>query len=343
MSQNVQMISFDIGIKNFAYCLFDVSVATNQITILDWRVLDISKRESSKEKEGDAANNNIRLCSCKVGQGKKEKACEKKAKYTKNGQYYCEGHAKKSGFLFLKKEFSYNSLKKKNLNELREFEKKYFPLENSIFLGEDFSKKILKEDKVQKIVGMLQNRCLESLEEVNASSNVDKNSSVATDLISIGRNLAAQIQSHIDLKNINIVLIENQISPIANKMKTIQGMLAQTFILSGCDQIEFISSANKLKGFVKTESVKPILEKLILVKPGEKPIMPNKENLSKNPNYKQHKKDGITYCRQWLQKDYFNHWSDFFERFPTKQDDLADSFLQGIWYLQHKIKMDLAI
>ena len=34
-----------------------------------------------------------------------------------------------------------------------------------------------------------------------------------------------------DIESITHVFIENQISPIANRMKTIQGMLAQYFIM----------------------------------------------------------------------------------------------------------------
>ena len=56
-----------------------------------------------------------------------------------------------------------------------------------------------------------------------------------------------------------------------------------------------------------------------------------------NPDYKQHKKDGILYSREWLESSSFSHWKPFFNNFPKKQDDLADAFLQGIWYLRNKI------
>ena len=51
--------------------------------------------------------------------------------------------------------------------------------------------------------------------------------------------------------NIDIILIENQISPIANRMNCIQGMLSQYFIMKGMNNIRFISAANKLKSFIK--------------------------------------------------------------------------------------------
>ena len=50
------------------------------------------------------------------------------------------------------------------------------------------------------------------------------------------------------LGDIDRVIIENQISPIANRMKTVQGMLSQYFLMSNDKlDIEFISSINKLK------------------------------------------------------------------------------------------------
>ena len=45
------------------------------------------------------------------------------------------------------------------------------------------------------------------------------------------------------------VIIENQIGPLAIRMKTIQGMIVQYFIMSNLnvEHIEFISASNKLK------------------------------------------------------------------------------------------------
>ena len=38
-----RLISFDIGIRNLAYCIFDIS----QCSILDWNVIDISLKADS--------------------------------------------------------------------------------------------------------------------------------------------------------------------------------------------------------------------------------------------------------------------------------------------------------
>lgn len=62
-----------------------------------------------------------------------------------------------------------------------------------------------------------------------------------------------------------------------------------------------------------------------------------------NPDYKQHKKDGIRYTREWLdsEKSGFSPWNTFFDTYPRKQDDLADSFLQGIWYIRKKMGVSI--
>ena len=123
---------------------------------------------------------------------------------------------------------------------------------------------------------------------------------------------------------IDHVIIENQISPIANRMKTIQGMIAQYFIMSdvSVEHIEFVSSINKLKEFGADTST------------STNKIIPDKKKL----NYSDRKKLGISRCLNILTNDFrFQEKSDFFIS-HKKKDDLADCFLQGLWFIQNKIK-----
>ena len=71
------------------------------------------------------------------------------------------------------------------------------------------------------------------------------------DLVSIGKILKNKFDNifSCDFINLDKVLIENQISPLANRMKTLQGMLAQYFIMKTNSNIIFVSSSNKLKEF----------------------------------------------------------------------------------------------
>ena len=109
------------------------------------------------------------------------------------------------------------------------------------------------------------------------------------------------------------VIIENQISPIATRMKTLQGMLTQYYI----DHIEnidvtFVSSVHKLKQFTGS---------------------PNKDQ-EKN-TYKDHKVSGVTFCNQILENNpVFEGWISKMD--TKKKDDLADCFLQGLWYFKQK-------
>jgi hypothetical protein len=102
-------------------------------------------------------------------------------------------------------------------------------------------------------------------------------------------------------------------------MKTLQGMLAQTFIMLKDDiRIEFVSSANKLKMFsskeVKNETVTP----------------------TQSQTYKTHKKDGITYCEEILREGKFDGGEQWTLCERKKKDDLADCFLQGVWWLNRE-------
>ena len=70
----------------------------------------------------------------------------------------------------------------------------------------------------------------------------------------LGRSICKNFDKEFEGINIDCVIIENQISPLANKMKTIQGMIAQYFIMNNTKTIEFISASNKLKQWVKKKT-----------------------------------------------------------------------------------------
>ena len=77
--------------------------------------------------------------------------------------------------------------------------------------------------------------------------NVKKASEI--DLIDIGKNMKIELDKF-NFNEIEHIVIENQLSPLASRMKTIQGMLAQYFIMKyEGKEIHFVSSANKLKQF----------------------------------------------------------------------------------------------
>lgn len=120
--------------------------------------------------------------------------------------------------------------------------------------------------------------------------------------------IGKQIIQHYNLfSNIDIVLIENQIGPIASKMKAVQGMVLQYWLMRNA-KVECISSANKLKLFHQEKTT-----------------------------YAERKKLSIHYTKQVL---LLNGLDDTPFLKHKKKDDLADTFLQGIWYFYSSIKKD---
>jgi hypothetical protein len=128
----------------------------------------------------------------------------------------------------------------------------------------------------------------------------------------MGIKIVEEFDKRLDFSNITHIVIENQISPIANRMKTLQGMLAQYFIMRDKHNISFISSANKLKVLNNASS---IIEK-------------------KDTTYTERKKEGVNKVKEILEKDNANWLNTFLNH--KKKDDLADAFLQGIWVLSTK-------
>lgn len=102
------------------------------------------------------------------------------------------------------------------------------------------------------------------------------------------------------LGNIDLLLIENQIGPLASKMKMVQGMVIQYWIMKGA-AVECISACNKLKLFVTGKTT-----------------------------YAERKKLGIQHALSVLSLNGLT--TDVFQK-HKKKDDLADTFLQAVWYL----------
>ena len=304
----MKLISFDVGIKNMAYCILEHT--RNEVLIDKWGVLNFTD------------NDNVTYnCDCKNKPKNKKTPptdCSKKAKYHKNNKYYCEKHAKEcSQYMIPTKEMKTPFLKKLKLNDLIQQGNK-----NLVFLNIENIDKLKKAEILDIIVEYYQKNCFEPVTSKKVKTASE------TDLISIGKRMKDQLNEIDDIKNIQYAVIENQISPIATRMKTIQGMLAQYFImLNDKMDIEFVSSSHKLKQFseIKIDDREHCNN-----------LVENTQNTGQiNANYKKHKKDGVYYCSLMIDaNNNLHNWKDSLN--TKKKDDLADSFLQGIWYLKHK-------
>ena len=140
----------------------------------------------------------------------------------------------------------------------------------------------------------------------NTLTPLKKRSSASDcNLIDVGIVLSQKLPSIMELDDVDKILIENQIGPLAIRMKCVQGMLTQFFIEKGIKDITFVSSSNKLKHFA----------------------VPKK-------NCKERKASGIMVTQQYItDNSLLNKWIVHFNK-HKKKDDLADSFLQGLWYIK---------
>lgn len=313
--EKMRLISFDIGIKNMAYCLFDIhDDAQGYVSILNWEVLNLLlDNDAPPEIPMDVH------CSEKVKKGKEISQCKGSVKYRKGDLYFCAKHAKTCSFLLPNKMYSEAALKKKKVEELQKIASDHDVV---------FPDKSLKKDMYDSLCSFFNKKTLDPIVPKKMKSAGE------TDLICIGRNMKRVLDNIPDIEEITHVIIENQISPIANRMKTLQGMLTQYFIMRGRPSIiiEFISSSNKLKGF-NLPKTQPQLQPTSVP---ENTIVPEG---GVNRAYKQHKKDGIHICSKFLEaNEEWIAWKNLFQSkaVASKKDDLADSFLQGIWYLKNK-------
>jgi len=292
----MKCISFDVGIRNMAYCIFSLDEKGLEIT--DWNVINLIENTETPQQ----------LCTTTIEKKTKKvvekKVCGKKGKYQKNGCIYCETHAKSSPYILPNKAFTETGLKKLKVEELNSLAKKHFIYQNKA--GRPIEA-LLKKDVLQLVNDFFAAKMLDPI--VMKKSNAGE-----VDLVTIGIAIKNKFNELTTLEGLTHIIIENQISPIANRMKTIQGMLSQYFIMKIADierlKIEFVSSSNKLKDFEKS---------------GEN-------------SYKQHKKDSVAVTKQFIDKNaLLQKWSQILN--TSKKDDLADCFLQGIWYLKNKKKI----
>lgn len=274
----MKILSIDVGIKNLSFCLFETQLPQEKNNkIIKWDNIDLSEKTESKCIEID-----------------KNGLCDKPAKFTKDNKCYCLKHSKKQNFLQPKTDLSPSYINKQKIQNLIEICDKYkIKYENPP----------KKNNIISLINEFITNNCFIPVEKTNATK---------VNLVTIGRNIQHKFDEILcdHLNTINIIIIENQIGPIANKMKTIQGMISQYFIMKNNNiQIEFISASNKLKDFLPKEKT----------------------------DYKQRKKLGVQICLEMISTDFrFKEWETFFNK-HTKKDDLSDCFLQGLWFIKHKI------
>ena len=291
----MKILSIDVGIKNLAFCLFCKSEKDDHFLIKKWDIINIAEQETFKCIFID--KNNV--------------PCEKPAKFKKNGDCFCLKHSKKQTYQIPTSDLKPAFINKQKIQKLYEISDKY---------NIKYEMPIKKAGLVSLINEYINNTCFQEIKFVKSSD---------IDLVDIGANIMYKFDNLFkEEEYIDHVIIENQISPIANRMKTIQGMLVQYFIMCHIkvDNIEFISASNKLKDCDTKDK--------------DKGAGTDKDNpkIKTTTTYSERKKLGISRCLEILHSEYFFHnMIEYFNK-HKKQDDLSDSFLQGIWFIKNKLK-----
>uniref|UniRef100_A0A6C0LDD2 Mitochondrial resolvase Ydc2 catalytic domain-containing protein n=1 Tax=viral metagenome TaxID=1070528 RepID=A0A6C0LDD2_9ZZZZ len=267
----MRLLSIDVGIKNLAYCLLTTS--GTEFTIDKWGVLDLSEEIS---------------CLCSIME--KGVPCGKPAKFKKDSHYFCLKHSKKQVYQVPANDLKPAFINKQKIQNLCEIADKYKIA---------YEKPIKKTDLTNIINTYILETCFEPVVKINASK---------LDLVTIGHNLQIKFDEVLEnqFHTIDMVIIENQIGPIAIRMKTIQGMIAQYFIMRNYQiNIDFVNASNKLKALPTTEKT----------------------------SYKDRKKLGIQTCADIFSSNTkLESWKSYFEN-HKKKDDLADALLQGLWFI----------
>jgi len=312
------IVSFDIGIKNLAYCVF--TTGSVGLSIVGWGIANLALQDAVEKPQ------------CNCTKARAAGPCGKTASYTYGeDQRFCKTHAKSSGKLIPTKELSVAAFKKLKIEELTTLCTKY-----GIGIGTTDK----KPDILAKVVAHFAARTLLPV-VVAKSKNANQ-----IHLVEIGKRIKVQFDEVFSKYTPTHVILENQISPIAGRMNTIQGMVAQYFIMRDTDdrlKIDFISSAGKLKGFTDKVLALPTADK---VQPADKVLalpttdkalaLPTADKAQETNTYKDHKRDGIAFCHQFMAANPLLATFRQIIEAAAKKDDLADCFLQGIYYLKRE-------
>ena len=271
-----RILSIDVGIKNLALCYLETGHdAAPGYRLLAWEVMDLSQPEP------------VPIC--------QTTDCAKPAQYLRGEAAFCTRHAKKQTWQVPPPALRMPLLQKNTLADLVELATQY----QIPYAGKR------KKDWLQAFQNYLDSTCFTPLERKDASKE---------SLITLGHHLKHQLNRlfRTPLPLPEVVLIENQLSPLASRMKTLQGMLAQYFIMQEPTppDVVFVAASQKLKDCEAEQTC----------------------------DYKTRKKTGVAQV-QALLKDHgavasWQPWQTVWST-STKKDDLADALLQALGWMHH--------
>lgn len=300
------ILSFDVGIIHLSYCLLSKKefIKLDGTKYLDWYIIDwnninLSKRENEK-------------CDCGLNASLIQTIDNKTL-------YYCKVHAKKINTEIKPFDICFKSCEKinkccyiinsKSDNKICNKNANYSKL-NNYYCGVH-AKQIYKiENKLQQL-------------------KVFKTKSSKTfNFDNIKYDLIMELENRYNLLNADYVVIENQPSFKNPRMKSIATTIYDYYLIRGIidkhitkskiTQVKFMSPSNKLK----------------IANDGDTKELVKAKKTTETAGYKMTKSLGMKYCLELIQ-----HLPESIEHFKShkKKDDLADSFLQGVFFYTHSI------
>ena len=293
MSENKRILSWDVGIKNLAFC--QILKKGDKFTIEDWGVINLSDNEKIccyKTKKGNICGKNARFQVINKDEKKFLESSDKISFYT------CKLHNEhfQPTFWILRKKYNCVKCNCTSYKGLRGNSENYSWCKIHYQKGKEMFLKKIKNKKI----GVTS--CTKQSIQLTTTKLYDL------------------LDKKKDFLNIDEILIENQPSFKNPSMKTISALLLGYFVLRGITEkpnnnslintIRFVSPSNKLK--VDISNTNKVLQK----------------GKIENKVYKMTKKLGIKYCKSLISEDDINILDKY-----KKKDDLCDAFLQGFQYL----------
>jgi chaperonin cofactor prefoldin len=262
-----KILGFDVGIKNLAFCIIDVT--EKEYSIKKWGIINLDEDR--------------KLCSFML---RTKKACGKTASgsYTdedKKDHYLCKAHLKKY------------QPEECDLEEIKEEKKQCcFKLENINCVKNATQK--LKEEYYCKSHGKL---VLKNLKKESKVKKLSQSCSSIPILV-LTKKLCKKLDDIPEFLQVDEVLIENQPSMLNPKMKTISSILYSYFTING------IGNAEKNKSTITNVKFNAPSNKLKVNKDGTTKILKLAD--SKKEEYDYTKELGIEFCRELIKDDKIN-------------------------------------
>jgi len=289
------ILSFDVGIINLAYCLF--TKENNKLKILDWDIINLTNRESTK-------------CYCGL-----------KASFSQGEKYFCKVHAKKCEII---KPFD-EIFKLNNKNKCTCLVKDIHCGRKSIY---NINLECNDNNNFEYYCTTHAKNKYKSL-ETQFKVKPFKNKSINTmDFDNTRLKLFQKLEEKKELLKADIILIENQPSLKNPTMKSIASGLYDFYMIRGLLDnvpesnikiVKFMSPSNKLK----------------LVDDGQtKQVVIYKSESNDSKAYKLTKELSVKYIKELIND--MPEWLNFLNT-QKKKDDLADALLQGLYYYEKNL------